>query len=250
MSSKANAMQKLIDQNEPLMDLCLKVGDDIFLAERAKAMWLWVADHAEAIDSAKFGLFFSTFQKMAVTEMLAAVGRVFDEEQHHDKVCIKQILVLMRTSNLIDRSRLLGFLQLSKRQRDAWADLSDSAVRDKGVEAILRKRPTFDSSEQLGRVLEMRQSEIAHRASVTTYDRGRPKFEDVDHCISWGKEFIGMVGKAFGKKAFKRDDGSFLSDSLVKSSVMSIRRLTHKAGIVVDAGLAETERLAATLLKD
>jgi hypothetical protein len=37
------------------MDLSSKVGHDIFVAERAKAMWMWVADHADAINQAKFG---------------------------------------------------------------------------------------------------------------------------------------------------------------------------------------------------
>jgi AbiU2 len=231
------------------MDLCSKVGHDLFVAERAKAMWMWVADHAEAINRAKFGLFFGTFQQMALTEMFVALGRVFDEERHHDKVCLKQILVLMRTSNLIDRLRLLDFLQLSKQQREAWTALSDSTARDKAVEIILRRRPTFSSSEELGRVLEMRHTEIAHRSLETCYDRGRPKFEDVDHCIGWGKEFIGMVGKAFGNHVFKYDDGGFWSEYDVKSSIMSIRRLTHKAGIVVDSGFSETERLAATFSK-
>lgn len=246
MSAERDATQRLIDQNKPLMDLCSKVAHDILVAERAKAMWMWVADHAETINRAKFGLFFGTFQQMALTEMFVALGRVFDEEQHHDKVCLKQILVLMRTSNLIDRFRLLDFLQLTKQQRDTWAALSDSAARDKAVEIILRRRPTFSSSEELGRVLEMRHTEIAHRAQDPRYDRGRPKFEDVDHCMGWGKEFIGMVGKAFGNHVFKYDDGGFCSDYDVKSSIMSIRRLAHKAGIVVDSGFAETERLAAS----
>jgi len=249
VSAERDAVQNLIDQNKPLMDLCSKVGHDIFVAERAKAMWMWVADHAGTINQAKFGLFFGTFQHMALTEMFVALGRVFDEERHHDKICIKQILVLMRTSNLIDRAHLLDFLQLDGQQRASWASLPDSAVRDKAVEVILRGRPTFTSSEELGRVLEMRHTEIAHRALDPAYDRGRPKFEDVDHCIGWGKEFIGMVGKAFGNHVFKFDDGTFWSDYDVKSSIMSIRRLTHKAGIVVDTGFAETERLAASFLK-
>jgi AbiU2 len=249
MSSKADAIQRLIDQNKPLMDLCSKVGHDIFVAERAKAMWMWVADHAETINGANFGLFFGTLQHMALTEMFVALGRVFDEERHHAKVCIKQILVLMRTSNMVDRSHLLQFLQLGAHQHDAWIGLSDSAARDKAIEIILRRRPTFSSSDELGRVLEMRHTEIAHRTLDPRFDRGRPKFEDVDHCINWGKEFIGMVGKVFGNHVFKYDDGSYWSDYDVKSSIMSIRRLTHKAGIVIDPGFAETERLMATSSK-
>jgi hypothetical protein len=155
----------------------------------------------------------------------------------------------MRTSNLIDRSRLLNFLQVSEHQRDAWVALSDSAARDKAVEMILRRRPTFSSSGELGRVLEMRHTEVAHRARDPSYDRGRPKFEDVDHCIGWGKEFIAMAGRAFGNHIFKYDDGSFWSDYDVKSSIVSIRRLTHQAGIVVDPDFASMERLAASLPK-
>jgi hypothetical protein len=63
MSSKRDAEQRLIDQNKPLMDLCSKVGHDLYLAEEAKAMWLWVADHAKTINDAKFGKFFGTFQE-------------------------------------------------------------------------------------------------------------------------------------------------------------------------------------------
>ena len=79
MSSKRDAEQRLIDQNKPLMDLCSKVGHDLYLAEEAKAMWLWVADHAKTINDAKFGKFFGIFQRMALTEMFVAIGRVYDE---------------------------------------------------------------------------------------------------------------------------------------------------------------------------
>ena len=58
----------------------------------------------------------------------------------------------------------------------------------------------------------MQHTEIAHRGQDPQYERGRPKFEDVDHCIVWGKEFLGMVGKAFGNHVFKFDEGGYWSD--------------------------------------
>lgn len=250
MSADSDAVQRLIDQNKPLMELCSKVGHDIFLAEQAKEMWMWVADHAGTINDAKFGRFFGTFQHMALTEMFVAVGRVFDEERHHDKICLKQILVLMRTSNLIDRTPLLEFLKIGAEQRHGWAGLSEAAARDKAIDVLLRQRPTFRSSEQLRRVLDIRHTEVAHRALDPPYEHSRAKFEDIDHCLDWGKEFLGMAGRAFGNHVFKSDSGDFWTEYGVKSSVMSIRRLAHKAGCVIDSGFAETERLAAMLNKD
>jgi hypothetical protein len=90
----------------------------------------------------------------------------------------------------------------------------------------------------------MRHTEVAHRSAAPLYARGKPRFEDVDLCLAWGKEFLGMVGKAFGNHVFKHD-GGFWSDYPVNSSIMSIRRLAHRARIVVDAHFAETEKFAA-----
>jgi hypothetical protein len=125
-----------------------------------------------------------------------------------------------------------------------WAAFSDSAVREQGVELIFRQKPSFHSSAPLGRVLEMRHTEVAHRSAASVYSRGRPRFEDVDHCLAWGKEFLGRAGKAFGNHVFKHDDGGFWSDYPVNSSIMSIRRLAHRAQIVVDPHFTETEKFA------
>ncbi len=245
MSSKRDAEQRLIDANKPLMDPCSKVGHDLYLAEEAKSMWLWVADHAKTINDAKFGKFFGTFQRMALTEMFVALGRVFDEERYGDKNCIKAILDGMRAANLMDRDLFIAFLRLDSQRAKKWAALDDAAVREKGIELLFKQRPTFKSSAALGRVLEMRHTEVAHRSAAPVYAKGKPRFEEVDHCLVWGKEFLGMVGKAFGNHVFKYDDGGFWTDYPVKSSIMSLRRLTHQAGIVVDARFAETERLRA-----
>ena len=245
MSSKRDAEQRLIDENKPLMDLCVKVGHDLYLAEEAKAMWLWVADHAKTINDAKFGKFFGTFQRMALAEMFVAIGRVYDKERYGDKICLKAVLDAMRTVNLIDRDLFVSYLRLSPARTKKWAALSDSDVQQQGVELIFQQKPTFKSSAALGRVLEMRHTEIAHRSAALVYARGKPRFDDVDYCLAWGKEFLGMVGNAFGNHVFEYDDGGFWSDYAVKSSIMSIRRLAHRAGIVVDPHLSENERLAA-----
>jgi hypothetical protein len=245
MSSKRDAEQRLIDQNKPLMDLCTKVAHDLYLAEEAKAMWLWVADHAKSINDAKFGKFFGIFQRMALTEMFVAIGRVYDEERYGDKVCLKAVLDGMRTANLIDRDVFVAFLGLGAARAKRWAPLSDTEVREQGVELIFQRKPSFKSSVALGRVLEVRHTEVAHRSAAPVYGRGRPRFEDVDHCLTWGKEFLGMVGKAFGNHVFKHDDGGFWSDYPVNSSIMSLRRLTHRARIVLDPHLTENERFAA-----
>lgn len=240
----------MTEQNKPLMDLCSSVGTDIFVAERAKAMWLWVSDHADTINDATFGVFFGAFQHMALTEMFVALGRVFDEERHHHKICLNQILVLMRTSNLVDRSPLLEFLKIGERQRREWEALSEVAIHDRAVDMLFKQRPTFNSSEQLHRVLNTRHTEIAHRELDPLYKHGRPKFGDVDHCITWAKDFLGMAGRAYGNRAFKSDNGNFWTDGDVASSVMSMRRLAHKSGIVVDQKFAEMDRLAAMIGKD
>ena len=243
--SKREKEQLLIDQNRPLMDACSEVAHDLYLAERAKAIYLWVADHAEAVNKASFGKFFRLLQDFALTEMFLCVGRAFDDARFGDTVCIKRVLNMMANANLIDRDRFLQFLP---KEWESLAQLEDKALLQHGLQIISTSRPTAKNCAELKRVLEIRHTRVAHR-SATSAGEGGATFEDVDHCLDWAKEFIGMVGKAFGNHIFKYDDGTFWSEYDIKSSVMSIRRLTHKAGIVIDPGFAETERLMAAFSK-
>jgi hypothetical protein len=216
------------------------------LAERAKAIYLWIADNADTINQASFGKFFRLLQDFALTEMFVCVGRAFDDSRFGDTFCIKRVLSLMANANLIDAGQLLRYLP---NKDNSLAQLEENALLKRGLQIISTTRPTPNNCAELRRVLEIRHTEVAHKATDTSEENRRPTFEDVDYCLDWGKEFVGMVGKAFGNHVYKYDDGGFWSDYDIKSSIMSIRRLTHKAGIVIDPGFAETERLMATLSK-
>jgi hypothetical protein len=241
--------QRLIDENKALMERCTKVASDLFLAERAKAIWIWIGENAEQINGAGYGKPFNIWQHMALTEMFVSVGRVFDEERWGATYCIRAILKLMRVSHLIGRDQFISYLATPNSLRQAFDKLSDSELVERGFEIIARRRPTRDGSAQLKRVMQIRHTEVAHDSEERDQD-DRPTFEDVDHLLTWAKDFVGMVGKAFGNHIFKFDDGSYWSDFDVKSSVVGLRRLTHKAGIVIDQGYAETERMLAKLKQD
>lgn len=178
--------------------------------------------------------------------MFVCVGRVFDDSRFGDTFCIKRILGMMTNANLID-ARL--FLQYLSNKGNGLSQLEEKVLLQRGLQIISTSRPTPNNSDELTRVLEIRHTQVAHRSADTPGEDRGPTFEDVDFCLNWGKEFIGMVGKAFGNHIFKYDDGGFWSDYDIKSSIVSIRRLTHKAGIVIDPGFAETERLVASLSK-
>jgi hypothetical protein len=228
------------------MDACSKVAHDLYLAERAKAIYIWIADNAETINGASFGKFFGLIQDFALTEMFVCVGRAFDDSRFGDTFCIKRVLNMMANANLVDTDQ---FLQYLPNKGKGLAQLEENALLKRGLHIISTTRPTHSNCAELERVLEMRHTEVAHKSADSSRENCRPTFEDVDHCLDWGKEFIGMVGKAFGNHVFKYDDGGFWSDYDIKSSIMSIRRLTHKAGIVIDPVFAETERLLAELSK-
>jgi hypothetical protein len=175
------------------------------------------------------------------------LGRAYDESKFDETICIKRILAMMRTANIVDRERLVEFLEpTDAKKRAGLLARNDDHLRSDGVEILFRRRPTFNSSVALRKAMNVRHNEIAHRSAEAT--AGRPSFEDVDNCLSWGKEFIGMVGKAFSNIVFKYDDGGFWSDNGVKSTIFGLQRLCHVAGIVIDPQLLEHDRQKAELL--
>lgn len=214
------------DQNPELLETCRKVFGDLIRAKEAKKVWLWIADNADAINAEGFGRSFGFIQEIALTEMFMALGRAYDEEKYGEKQCIKRILDLMRSANLSDRHRFVKYLVEYKNGKDYFDRLSNEEIRTTGIEIISKQRPTSKGSEELQRVIQVRHDEIAHNAVKglpTSYDR--PTFDDVKHCLDWGREFIEMVGESFGI-------GTFVEE--VASPAQGIRNLAHKAGIVID----------------
>lgn len=237
-------VQALIDENAPLMQLCSDVAQDLFRAERAKAIYLWISDQAGTINDAKFGLPFGIWQEMALVDMFVCLGRAYDEERQGETHCIRRIVLAVESANLIDRDLLIDFVAKDPAERLTLARCDDEAIQKRAARIIQSSRPTFRNSEVLQRVLSVRHNEVAHRSHDAVLIR--PTFADVDHCLDWGKQFIGMVGKAFGSHVFKCDDGGYWSDFGVKSALMGMRRLTHRAGIVVDPKFVEMESLLSS----
>ena len=87
-----------------LVELCQKVGGDLFRAHRGQAVYNWIADHAEEINAANFGSMFGTLQEMALAETFIALGRAYDAEKYGDSYSIKRLCTAMKTAPLINRS--------------------------------------------------------------------------------------------------------------------------------------------------
>ena len=85
----------------------------------------------------------------------------------------------------------------------------------------------------------MRHKEYAHNSLEILAQRA--KWDDIDHCLAWGKRFIGMVGKAFSNSVFIYEDETFYTDTNVSSVITQLRRLTHQAKIVIDPAFAELD---------
>lgn len=100
---------------------------------------------------------------------------------------------------------------------------------------VRHNQPKADNFVEVRRVLNVRHKEIAHSALNSSYERA--KWSDVDWAIQYANRFAAALAQTYANRKFGTN-GNMFWDSEINRTIFSFRRLAHKAGAIVDEGLA------------
>jgi hypothetical protein len=188
--------------SESLSEICAGIALQIDIAKQAKEVWEYISDQAEAINAAKYGVFFGVAQRAALHEILLAICRVFDDNPRviSFKTAINRFSATEDVRPAKLRQRLIDFNANSTK----LASLSDEKLLPFAVTHMHQQLPKKDQNAHLDGILKLRNEYIAHNALTKTQFAINER--EIEYCLDWADRFITLTRDSFGnaRRAFAR----------------------------------------------
>ena len=95
--------------NTPLLEVIRSIKKDIENAQKAKDIWLWIADHADELNNAQLSHIFVVLQEYSLSEFFQYFGRIFDKG--NKQVCLSKAVRKMKPAQIYNEIILIEYLE-------------------------------------------------------------------------------------------------------------------------------------------
>jgi hypothetical protein len=210
---------------------------DIFKAERARAIFRTIAEHADTINGPagkNYGGLFGALQSVHFEAEILAITRLYEKKQK--RYATRSINTVLDLLNEHPEFPIAQPYQLKLHMQQIGFAPTDLQLVDTGHQALITQRlveharntlesPSFESSLQLLR--QVRDKRIAPNENVVSIDV--PLSSAIDELLAFAKNFVGTIGWAFLSTGFVNNDTYFLSTDAEMPSRALVRLLRELA---------------------
>lgn len=205
---------------------------DIYKAETAYLMFEVIAEHATTINqrsNGNYGSVFGTVQRSLQTELVMALGRVFDKRDDRNSTrCLDELLhqtVKLKDRDIKERGQLERLLE----NRNAPQSLFDCIKNDPSAFPNLFRcyiDNEIKNSETRYKIRNIRNKCFAHN-DVVFGDRFIPDWESIESILELAKFAVAAIGAAYLSTIYQ-GDGTFFLTKDAKRPSLGMKRLLKK----------------------
>lgn len=238
------------EHRERLEDIIRQgVAVDLFHADEALSLDMFVGQRANEINKATFGAFFGSLQIILTRNLILHVARLYEQPKEPTKrnpnpYLIRSIPaaigILKAHGNSLaieQRSSLISALARREAPRDELEKLSDRELTDYLVSFIERRySEAHPDGVANSRVLEaiktLRDKVVTHHEVIRPEDIPKPLYQEIEDLIELARTFVAAVGFGYLSIAYEADDGHYLMAGDARRSTTSLKRLLQAADVL------------------
>lgn len=238
------------EHREKLKDIIQQgVAVDLFHADEALSLDMFVGQHADAINKAKFGAFFGSLQFILTRNFVLHVARMYEEPKEPTKrnpspYPIRSIWAAIKIlkehgDDLVVERRpgLIAVLARREAQVDEMENLSDRELTSYLVsffeQRCSKTHPDGVANSQVLKALkDLRDKVVAHPEAIRLEDIPKPIYQEIEGLIELARAFVAAVGFGYLSIAYEADDGHYFMAGDAKRSTTSLKRLLQAADIL------------------
>ena len=208
---------------------------DIYKAETAYLMFEVIAEHATTINqrsNGNYGSVFGTVQRSLQTELVMALGRVFDKRDDRNSTrCLDELLhqtVKLKDRDIKERGQLERLLE----NRNAPQSLFDCIKNDPSEFPNLlccyinNEIKNMEALDIIRSIRNIRNKSFAHNDMVIK-DKSIPDWESIESILELAKFAVAAIGAAYLSTIYQ-GDGTFFLTKDAKRPSLGMKRLLKK----------------------
>lgn len=225
------------------------VAVDLFHADEALSLDMFVGQQANEINKATFGAFFSSLQIILTRNLILHVARLYEQPKEPTKRnpnpypirSIRSAIVILKEHGddlaIEQRPGLIAALARRGAPLDEMEKLSDRELTNYLVSFFERRYSAAHldgaaNARTLEALKTMRDKVIAHPEAICLEDIPKPIYAEIDEVVSLAHAFVSAVGFGYLSTVYEAGDGYCLMSGDAKRSTTSLKRLLQAADVL------------------
>lgn len=238
------------EYREKLEDIIRQgVATDLFHADEALSLEMFIGQQANEINKATFGAFFGSLQIILTRNLILHVARMYEmpklpTKRNTEPYPIRSIRSAIETikehgDDLVieQRSGLIAALARRGAPPDEIRKLSDRELTAYLVSFFEQRysdaHPNgVTNSQTLEALKTLRDKVVAHPEAIRLEDIPKPLYQEIENLVELARAFVSVVGFGYLSIAYEADDGHYFLAGDAKRSTTSLKRLLRAADVL------------------
>ncbi len=238
------------EHREKLEDIIRQgVAVDLFHADEAFSLDMFVGQQANEINKATFGAFFGSLQIILTRNLILHVARMYEtpkEPNKHNRNpypirSIRSAIVILKEHGddlvIEQRPGLIAALARRGAPPDEMGKLTDRELTTYLASFFERRYSETHpdgvaNSRALDTLKTLRDKVVAHPEAIRLEDIPKPLYQEIEDLVEMARAFVAAVGFGYLSIAYEADDGHYFMAGDAKRSTTSLKRLLQAAGVL------------------
>lgn len=225
------------------------VAVDLFHADEALSLDMFVGQHADEINKATFGAFFGSLQIILTRNLILHVARMYEKpkeptRRNPNPYPIRSIpaaiwILKEHVDDLVieQRHSLIAVLVRRGAPPDEMGTLSDRELTNYLVSFFEQRYSKAHpdgvaNSRALEALRTLRDKVVAHPEAIRLEDMPKPLYQEIEDLMELARAFVAAVGSGYLSFDYEADDGHYFMAGDAKRPTTSLKRLLQAADVL------------------
>lgn len=238
------------EHRERLEDIIRQgVAVDLFHADEALSLDMFVGQQANEINKATFGAFFGSLQLILTRNLVLHVARMYEKPKEatnrtptpYPIRSIRSAIVILKEHGddlaIEQRPGLIAALARRGAPLDEMEKLSDRELTNYLVSFFERRYSAAHldgaaNARTLEALKTLRNKVVTHNEAIRLEDIPKPPYQEIEDLIELARTFVAAVGSGYMSLDYEADDGHYLMAGDARRSTTSLKRLLQAADVL------------------
>lgn len=218
------------------------VAVDLFHADEALSLDMFVGQHADEINKATFGAFFGSLQIILTRNLILHVAKMYEKpSKRYPTRSIPSAIVILKDHGddlvIEQRPGLVAALARRGALPGEMKKLSDRELTNYLVSFFEQRYSKAHpegvaNSRALEALRTLRDKVVAHPEAIRLEDMPKPLYQEIEDLMELARAFVAAVGSGYLSFDYEADDGHYFMADDAKRPTTSLKRLLQAADVL------------------